>query len=414
MITSKLAYIICVSVLILPKINIISFGDATFIRMDDVLIMFYFVFRFKFILRLYLVLVKSKFWMQLFSLFVVASLISSIMAGTSNRVGLASSIMFSIRHVEYLIYFFLGVDAFVFGFRHRNVFLIVVIIYCAVVPLQLFGLLGAASNFSSERAIANTSGPYELAAVISFLLLYFVHSYGVGFWRFITIFCFCILLATGSRITIAAVTFVIALQFSAEIKRLSTRHFGSLIVILLCLMPILYFFSPAADGVLVRYESIINMDIDSLSDWVSKVPIIASQADYNYYAYDQLLNSTVLPDGDASALIRFYRWAILIQYVISDPLLIIFGAGPSFAYVAVDGFYVRLFIETGLMGFLFYLLFVCSIYRAYRGNFLVKGFVLVMFFTGLFIDIFVSSKAMFLFWFWIGYCFLPRAGNMKE
>lgn len=42
-----------------------------------------------------------------------------------------------------------------------------------IIPLQSYGLVPVVSGFSPDRAIANTGGPWEMAAVAAFLLFYF-------------------------------------------------------------------------------------------------------------------------------------------------------------------------------------------------------------------------------------------------
>jgi hypothetical protein len=81
---------------------------------------------------------------------------------------------------------------------------------------------------------------------------------------------------------------------------------------------------------------------------------------------------------------------------------LLIGKGPGFYGIAVDGYYVRVFAETGLIGLSVFVLFLVSLYRTHRKNKEIVALIVTMALTGLLIDIFVSVKVMALFWFLLG------------
>ena len=117
---------------------------------------------------------------------------------------------------------------------------------------------------------------------------------------------------------------------------------------------------------------------------------------------------------DLSTVIRLEKWKGL--FLGNSPLLICLGMGLSSQGEAMDGYYVRLLGETGIAGlFLFALLmfyilrdsrrlgfyYECSSYEEILGKGLFWGTIALLI-QGIFIDTFVSSKIMYIFWFMVG------------
>ncbi len=107
--------------------------------------------------------------------------------------------------------------------------------------------------------------------------------------------------------------------------------------------------------------------------------------------------------GDESGVMRFKHWIILIKNTISSPDSLIIGLGPSFGTIAVDGYFVRVFIESGLLG----LLTFCGsigymLFDRKRATWAFREFVFIILLTGLFIDIFSSYHPMISLWLWHG------------
>jgi hypothetical protein len=69
----------------------------------------------------------------------------------------------------------------------------------------------------------------------------------------------------------------------------------------------------------------------------------------------------------------------------------------------VDGYYVRLFIETGIVGLSLFLRFAKALVSVRTDALLYfREYVLILLITACFIDIFTSYKAMILLWLWHG------------
>jgi hypothetical protein len=117
--------------------------------------------------------------------------------------------------------------------------------------------------------------------------------------------------------------------------------------------------------------------------------------------------------ADISLRIRFEeKWPALLAIGMRDPL---FGAGPSAATEAADGYYVRVFVESGLVGGLAFASFIVStclaLFQTYRravdlllarsalGLLVATGFLLAV---AVLIDTWVASRPMQLFWPFVG------------
>jgi hypothetical protein len=105
---------------------------------------------------------------------------------------------------------------------------------------------------------------------------------------------------------------------------------------------------------------------------------------------------------DASSVIRFTRWQIGLKAWANDATAIVFGMGPSFAGAATDGYYVRLLVGQGILGFV---LFGWLIRRARLAQVGFPGggrYLATLLITACFIDIFVSYRPMLLLWLGLG------------
>lgn len=115
--------------------------------------------------------------------------------------------------------------------------------------------------------------------------------------------------------------------------------------------------------------------------------------------------------GDLSLQIRLERWRTFVALAMRDPL---FGAGPSAATEAADGYFIRSFTEVGIVGtFVFVLLIVSILLWLLRSAMtaillaqtvaigMVAGTVFLLI-VGVLIDVWTSSRPMQLYWPMIG------------
>ena len=111
--------------------------------------------------------------------------------------------------------------------------------------------------------------------------------------------------------------------------------------------------------------------------------------------------------ADRSLQIRMERWPVFFAIAMRDP---IFGAGPSAATEAADGYYVRSFTEVGIAGTLAFAVLILSVVLALRrvarlsvtyaqaAAFGLLAGTLFVALVGVLIDTWVASRVMQLYW----------------
>lgn len=391
---SGFSLFLLISVFFLPKFNFIQLTPGAYLKLDDLLILIWVILvifeskhRFSY---------RNKAHISAFLLLVLVFLISSVLNFLAGNVKIIESLAYSIRPFEYFLYFFVASRVNVSESFLINFLKIACLFYAVLVPLQYYGLVGVASDFSPDRAMAFTAGPFEFAVILSFVIIFFIEK-KIKFWWIVI--AFALLISTQSRITtfgLIIVLFIRHLRFDAKL------FLFSLIGMALVLIAINFDeYNLIELSLANRIKELEVMDLDFVQKYLEKIPVINSRDDYFYYGYDILLSSD-FSEGDASALIRIFRWSILLNYMIGLPFSVIFGLGPSFASVALDGYFIRLFVEVGILGVLTFLFFILKYYFSHRNNLILIQYLFVMLVTSLFIDIFMSSRAMFIFWFFAG------------
>ena len=148
--------------------------------------------------------------------------------------------------------------------------------------------------------------------------------------------------------------------------------------------------------VLAQYQSRIqNTESSSLTLRESfllakSAPRISSSHQYSEIVFLRPPDFTGgLESTDASARRRYFVWFTLIK-TFFDSKSFIWGLGPGFAGSAVDGNYIRIVAEYGLLGIVCYWKWFASLLRGSR--FWFKSALAAVLVTGLYIDIFTSIK----------------------
>jgi hypothetical protein len=394
------------------KIVLAGVGDGG-VRIDDILILMAFL----------VLLARGDFLhrplsraMRYYLAFAGIGLFSACWNGLVGRVPIFVSLVWAARVIEYLVFYYIG---FYLAERQMDIGRLLTVylwVMAAVVPLQMIGIVPIVSAFSIERAIGNTNGPYELAAVASFTLCFLGYgrkSKSAGAISGILIFL------TASRVTaIAALLSFVKVRFTR-----ATNRKGVVTVVLTVAAGLAMFFSLtyAAKHTEIPGLGLFNRleNSESITSW-NQVAAIWDDAPYYQTAeqfaaegYNDLEDVNVF-GGDESGLMRFRHWIILIKNTIRHPDSLLIGLGPSFGTIAVDGYFVRVFIETGLFG----LIAFCSsigvlLLERRRSDWAFREFVFIMVLTGTLIDIFSSYHPMVLLWLWHGMNQVTDRGRKK-
>jgi hypothetical protein len=383
-------------------------GGPTGIRADDFLIFIAFLVL---LIRGDLYTIKRSRPFNLYLVFVLLNLVSALWNSVTGRVSPMISLYFVVRLPQYMIFYYLGYVLAQNGHRFGKVMTWYLAVLAVVVPLQMAGIIpvpGVFGNITS-RAVGNTNGPYELAAVAAFLLCFVGYQFR-GKIKGVTAFALILLSA-------ARITFVAALVSVAKVMVQRTQSKSRLVAVFGLLAIIICFGLGAASlstgpgssiYVLNRLSDLANSRLPSeLADAYRYTPTYKTSEDYGNGVFLHLeanaAASSVADDPEASGALRVFRWASLIKSTLAGIDSTLIGLGPSFGTTAVDGYYVRVFTETGLLGLAAFAAFAVALIRERQtSSWPFREYVFIMLATGCFIDIFVSYKPMLLLWLWHG------------
>lgn len=353
-------------------------------------------------------------------LIVSINMTAAVVAAAAGRVDFLTAGLYSLRIGEYWLILpalYLVFHSLGSGMMPK---LLALVTFAQVITAALqtvFGLNIGFSKFSYERGSGLTAGPYELGAMCAMLAVYWI-------WRrswFLAVTSVAGVLISASRISIPALLVGIAcvivfqrlwpergegITVTREKKAVGPINVVLTVLLFAAAVFALAVYPAVGDKLsaptLSRYqESSISESWLRSGDMAGIYRSPGTSKEYSFLAYDSLgirLSQGEFGFGstsDDSNLVRFFRWHILLDAV-NDPLKLIIGLGPSFAGPSVDGSFVRMFAETGLLGLVAWFLAVRKwLQGATPWLFGVLASVLI---GATFIDILVAFRPMVLMW----------------
>lgn len=417
-------WILMCSILIFPKINIIYVpGSRTGIRLDDICVLAYFIyFIYKYIFLHEKINLKIKKILGYFFLCFSVFFISTVFGIIKGNVSFVISILHLIRNIEYFVLIFAGYDYVKNCENKNNIYILlntILIFHAVYMLLEYFNIIGDIGYLigrpSSDRIYTTFSGPYEYSAFLTLLLpMYLLKIFKEKKWFnlfYVVVIIFGVLLSQ-SRISLLTCLFLIVVMYIFEYKSPKKKAITIIGLLSSIILLILTFNS----DILFRFRSI------DISSYVNTFQLAWKNTDYDYYKETgninyspKVLNSTT----DESYALRVSKWATLLKETTKSPL---FGLGLSIVGEATDGNYVRLIAESGVLGFLCWILLFLIILKESNRNKdneisnLVFYSVISLSIIALFIDIFVASKIIMLFWFLVGamYASIEKENKNKK
>lgn len=148
----------------------------------------------------------------------------------------------------------------------------------------------------------------------------------------------------------------------------------------------------------------------------ASVPHPRNSAEYTFAAYAGLnlylnVNTAANAGADMSNLVRFFRWHLILD-TMDDPATVIFGLGPSYVGPSVDGSYLRMYADSGLLGVLAWVVLVTAWIR--RTPLWMVCVTISMLVGALFIDILYAERPMALFWALLALALSRRREGRRE
>lgn len=381
-----------------PKINIIDIEDFNAgLRFDDLILLLTLLYLFSvaFIspLNNHKISGLELRYFSFVAFMLVGTLYGSYIYGRG-------SLLFPIRFFEYFVFFYLGRRYFIKGFSFENLWLTVFWVNLFVAIGQVFGFIGGYTvrglrSDVSERIVGIYSGPWELGVILNFISIMALTSLNVDRWLrlFVVGVSTILILQTGSRMAFVAqlVMIVFYLGIGVSVKVLLRRSFAAIFVMMLLYVSL-------ADSVVTeRSENLFN--IENINTF------------YRYYNYVEI--QEVPPswaelgnlDGgnlDYSWRERGVKWIFAMKLALSSYFYILFGVGAGAFGNALDGGWLRITCEMGLVGLAAFLLFMR---RAYQLCIRSKLMVIVIAVNMVMIDIYMAYKVMAFMLFYFGYSY---------
>lgn len=416
----KVIYLILFFIVIacFPKFNIINIsGSRTGIRLDDIFLLGYCVLLLINILKKgFKQYYKLKKICSIFIICILSFFISNILGIKNGDVTFFLAFLNLVRKIEYFILIFAGYDLYNELKSEeiiKKLFIFTLLFHIIYVCLDYSNIIPNISNLIGrevgDRIYSTFSGPYEFSGYLLLLLPFFYIGFAKEKKLYIKVlnllYTFIILLGifiSQSRVSLVAGIFIVCFITYFSIFKNKILKLG---------LPILAFFTIffcIANPFKFKYlNRISNVNFNSYSE---ATKIAWSLTDYKEYKKNgvailhwQVHDAT----PDLSFAIRITKWTTLIKETLKRP---IFGMGQSIVGEAMDGSFVRLFVETGILGLVLWCILLITIVKEshsfQKQNFMIILSLIISLVIGsTFIDIFEASKVMMPFWFIIGFIF---------
>lgn len=391
-----------------PRVDIMEFAGSS-VRIEDAL------------LALALVAVVAQ-WKTVrplingrtgIALVTMISIATAGIAAVLGTVHLAPALLYAVRPFEYWAIFPVALALLDTGGRRAETALVRVlalttIAHSAVATAQfLFGFNIGFSAFSLERGAGLTNGPYELGAIMAMLICFWLAE---GRMVLAAVAAGGLLMSLSRISIIGAMCGLAAMAIAMLIRkspatdlRKRTLRPGSVITATVAIVAILLAFpllstkviQPAIDR---TQSTSISASWEAGRQLAAITPRSADSDQYAATAYEAI-GDTVLDNvtsGDASNEVRFYRWNLLLNEITRSSERVFLGLGPSFAGPSVDGAYLRIVAESGLVGAIVWMAMFGRWIRRAPAWFV--GAAVSLFVGGVFIDIFYAERPMVFLW----------------
>ena len=389
--TGQILSSIGVILIFLPKLNLLDLqsGGYAGLRIDDIILLSCFTL-FATVILYYSAIRFRKIEIA-FSVWMIALLASNFVNITLYG---RSSLLYSFRFIEYFLFFYFG---YYYSKRHelRTLAKAVLWINGPIMVLQMFGLIGgfASAGYSANvgRPIGLTGGPWEIGVLINFCLAIFLFEGKVSTKSAVKSFLIttALLVLTASRMAMLAQLMILIAYY-----RHQSRNFLSVVwkssAIVAVLAAIVWFIpNPLQE----RSQKLFSMEnISYLQLMYERTP--------DNPTLDEFYDFETQDESDMSWVMRVSKWCVVVKLWVRDSTNPIFGLGPGGIGVALDGGWLRVVIETGMLGLIALLVLARSIWNI---SATLRIMLISVAINMLMIDIYLSYKVMAFLFFASGY-----------
>lgn len=420
-----LLVLLAVPLLFLPKINLIGVESETAgIRIDDLVLLFIAGLIFLAHLLPRRELNKFEVSVGLLTVFSIVSFLANRLLVYDHILFLDAKITYAVRIFEYFTFFYVGYFATQTISIHRVIQLFFAWNVC-VMLLQKFSLIGGLTvdgynAVVAERVQGIASFPSEMGLILNLLFCYFVFDED-NRSKFVQIFppafrsllrssyvyiMFSIfgmfVIFTGNRISILAliICFLFKLKQSINWRSVATMIF---------LPTIMAGIIGGCIYLIINTESVYerSMSLFSFKNF-ELAQIVWDRLDLRI---DPLEDEVVSSKNyDASWWIRIHKWIYAMKAYATNPECYLQGLGPGTTWSALDGGFLRIFVEYGLIGTMLFIRFFSQLYRI---NMQLKWMMVAFFFNMIFFDAYLAYKSMSLLLFTAGGLYAMEVAKQK-
>jgi hypothetical protein len=417
--TSFLIVLLCLPLIFLPKINLIGFGgkETAGIRLDDIilLILFGIVFWAHFSLRRrFDEIERSVFILVAFSLF---SFTINRFLVAADLLHVHASLFYCVRLLEYFLFFYLGALSSLF-FKAGTIIRAFFLWNLLIIILQKIGLVGQFSTHGYipaawDRSPGIASFPSEAGVLLNLAFCFLIYDEETTkkWISFLpraaqkvaektAIYCLFLLCAfliimTGSRIAILALVVTFAFRLKQEMNWRSLKSYVAIFIFLGIACTAIPLLIMKTDAVFARSAGLLSFRNFEL------IGIVWERINLDH---DPIGNESVKENAgyDMSWWMRIHKWCYALKIYYLHPECYLQGIGPGFAMAGLDGGFLRILTENGVIGcFLFWKVFA-PIYRKMKQ---LKWMMISLMINMIFFDVYLAYKPMSLLFFVTGYAY---------
>jgi hypothetical protein len=375
-----------------PKLDVYTIGSAA-IRPEDLISAIAFFIFIVTAQRRLSIPGYAKFYLAFVGFGLISAVINIAQGGLVGPV-------YGARLAQYMTWFFIMYEAApkLSTRALRWTCLVVCSIFVVWGGAEYFGFISRIGKFTgaTERLTINTSGPFETSAMLAML------AYAApAIW--LTPFMIVLIFLTQARITLLGILVSMA---AARPGRTMAVGFAGAVVATVAAQPI---YTAVSKSRLGESETPFAM-AGLLSYTWKRVPTVPRPSFYRERFLNGILIFRYMPNtrGDLSFKYRAVRWPIIVKSTAATWVTLLVGWGPGAWSNAVDGYYVRVFGETGLIGIALFAAWIIMALRTLRQRSVGKFSLIMLLVAAGFIDIFASSKVMPILWVFLA---LEHAGH---
>jgi hypothetical protein len=357
--------------IIIPKFNLISVpGMSQGVRVDDILICCMFL----------VAGIQFNLRKQIWGIYFYISFITFVGLINNNNEYQFLRVISLARIMEYLVVY--SVARYSMDFQSLIRF-VKIVFWIEFITMAIQFVTGYSSG---ERASGTAAGPWEGALLIclSYLIWYHSDKKTIRTILLYSIALSAMLFMTAARAQLLAMAIILLVY----VKKMGAPKLQK-IAILVSAISIFIYFLTNIDFEYLNFNRSYYYVVDNYNEIIRAVLNENAVFDRNLANYD-------INIYDASLISRIGQWVYYLQSIndaYSRVFAVLFGSGPNSAGINLDGWYIKVFVDFGILGLLFYAFYLAKM--VWSDQYRSVGILILV--SGLTLDLFWASKFTYLF-----------------